>query len=56
MIQDEKLRDAEEERQLDLRRSNLIIFGVRRHKDEEFPKDLFKDVGVQLKIKHKARI
>jgi len=57
VIQDEKLRDAEEERQHDLRRSNLIIFGVKEsNEDEEFAKDLFKDVGVQPKIKHTVRI
>ena len=57
IIQDEKLRDKEVERQQVLRKANLMVFGVSDSgEDEEFAKDLIEDVGVKAEVKYATRI
>ena len=47
IIQDEKLKDKEEEKQHAFRKANLMVFGA---------KDLIKDVGVKAGVKYSIRI
>ena len=57
IIQDEKLKDREEERQHALQKANLMIFGVSESgEDEEFAKYFIEDVGVKAEVKYAIRV
>lgn len=59
ILRKERMTEREEEHQQDLRQKNFMVFGAeetREVSDEEFIKDLIKDVGVDAKVKFFTRI
>ena len=59
ILRDERMNEKEEEHQQDRRQKNLMVFGASESKkvtDEEFIKDLIKDVGVNAEVKFVTRI
>ena len=60
ILRDEKLKELEEERQHDLRQSNIIIFGVKEGKeskdDAAFVAELINNVGADSHVKFMTRI
>ena len=61
LLQEEKIQDIEEERQKDIRKSNLIIHGIkeceeRTNDDRTSVNNLFHDVGSNSTVKYMTRI
>lgn len=60
LLHNEKLQDIEEERQKDVRKSNLIIYGKKEseelNSDEKFVQNFVDDVGSDSKVKYITRI
>ena len=61
LLHDEKIQEVEEERQKEVRRTNLIIFGVKEseelsNNDETFIRNLVKDIGASSTVTFMTRI
>ena len=59
ILRDEKLKEIDEERQQELRKPNIMVFGRYENSevgDDQFVRELIKDAGVDLNIKFLTRI